>query len=366
MSAPFNEREYAQALTEKGLDPAKAVEIAKRTAGARGKRPAADKSSGDLFAEAAATVTAKPPASNSLLAPSLIGSAITIDTEQPTGSEIAYLHAILCQVGLPRGPKAVAGLHVFERVCGGAALRVTAGALWNGKQLVQQPIPYGANPRLVLAWLNTQAVRTRSPVIQVGDSAAEFLRMLGKESTGGRNGSLTSFRKQVQALAACHMILGFNAAGRAYTYNGQPVKQFEAWITPRDENQRPLWPGVVTFSDDYYKSLIEHAVPQDVRAMYALKGSALAMDVYAMLAERLHRISGRPVMLHWKALREQFGQEYHGLDPDKDFKKAFLHALKKVLTVYPKAKVQQVHGGLLLFPSPPPISYKQPALSKAP
>ena len=36
-----------------------------------------------------------------------------------------------------------------------------------------------------------------------------------------------------------------------------------------------------------------------------------------MLAERLHRISGRPVMLHWKALREQFGQEYHGLDPDK-------------------------------------------------
>ena len=35
---------------------------------------------------------------------------------------------------------------------------------------------------------------------------------------------------------------------------------------------------MVTFSDDYYKSLIEHAVPQDVRAMYALKGSALAMD----------------------------------------------------------------------------------------
>ena len=72
------------------------------------------------------------------------------------------------------------------------------------------------------------------------------------------------------------------------------------------------------------------------------------MDVYAMLAERLHRISGRPVVLHWASLREQFGQEYTGADPDKDFKKAFLNALKKVLAVYPKANVKQVHGGLML------------------
>lgn len=154
------------------------------------------------------------------------------------------------------------------------------------------------------------------------------------------------------------MTLGFNAAGRAYTYNGQPVKQFEAWITPRDAHQRALWPGVVTFSEDYYQSLIAHAVPQDVRAMYALKGSALAMDVYAMLAERLHRISGRPVVLHWASLREQFGQEYTGADPDKDFKKSFLAALKKVLVVYPKANVKQVYGGLMLMASPPPVPYK--------
>ena len=288
----------------------------------------------------------------------LIDRSVTIATEAPSGSDIAYLHAILCQVGLPRGPKAVEGKTVFERTCGAAALRVTAGALYDGKQLVQQPIPYGANPRLVLAWLNTQAVKSRSPVIPVGDTAGEFLRLLGKESTGGKNGTLTSFKKQVQALAACHMTLGFSAAGRAYTYNGQPVKQFEAWIQPRDSQQRPLWPGVVTFSEDYYQSLIEHAVPQDVRAMYALKGSALAMDIYAMLAERLHRISGRPIVLHWSSLRDQFGQEYHGPDGDKNFKKSFLPALKKVLAVYPKAKVEPVFGGLMMYPSPPPIPYK--------
>lgn len=288
----------------------------------------------------------------------LLDRASRIATTPPSGTDIAYLHAILCQVGLPRGPKAVEGKTVFERICGGAALRVTAGALWDGQRLVQQPIPYGANPRLVLAWLNTQAVKTRSPVIEVGDSAAEFLRLLGKESTGGRNGTLTNFKKQVQALAACHMTLGFTTAGRNYTYNGQPVKQFEAWIQPKDSQQRALWPGVVTFSEDYYQSLIAHAVPQDVRAMYALKGSALAMDIYAMLAERLHRITGRPLVLHWTSLREQFGQEYTGPEADKNFKKAFMPALKRVLAVYPEAKVQSVFGGLMMYPSPPPIPYK--------
>ena len=284
----------------------------------------------------------------------LLDRARAISDTVPSGNDIAYLHAILCQVGLPRGPKAVEGKTTFERICGGAALRVTAGALWDGQTLVQQPIPYGANPRLVLAYLNTQAVKTRSPVIEVGDSAAEFLRLLGKASTGGKNGTLTSFRKQIQALSACHMTLGFSAAGRAYTYNGQPVKQFEAWIQPKGEAQRTLWPGFITFSEDYYQSLIEHAVPQDVRAMYALKGSALAMDVYAMLAERLHRISGKPLVLHWASLRAQFGQEYND---DKNFKQSFLAALKKVLTVYPQARVKPVHGGLMMLPSPPPVPY---------
>ena len=360
MSARIDLEEYVQSLIDKGIDPIQAREIARKTAG----------KTGDLFETAATKPPTKPAPkrtprsavveapSRDSIAPALLDAAATIGTEPPSGSDIAYLHAIMCQVGLPRGPKAVEGLTVFERMCGGAALRVTAGALWDGEKLVQQPIPYGANPRLMLSWLNTQAVKTRSPIIPVGDSAAEFLRMLGKESTGGKNGTLTSFKKQIQALSACHMTLGFNAAGRAYTYNGQPVRQFEAWIQPKDSHQRPLWPGVVTFSDDYYQSLIEHAVPQDVRAMYALKGSALAMDIYAMLAERLHRISGRPITLHWKSLREQFGQEYTGINADKDFRRVFLPALKKVLAVYPKAKVEPVRGGLLLFPSPPPIQYK--------
>ncbi|WP_287819600.1 replication protein RepA, partial [Achromobacter sp.] len=111
-------------------------------------------------------------------------------------------------------------------------------------------------------------------------------------------------------------------------------------------------------SESYFRQLIENGVPLDNRALLALKGSALALDVYTWLAHRLHRIEGRPLILHWKALREQFAQEYRGKDPDKDFKKEFVPALKAAMAVYPQAKVKQVTGGLMLLPSPPPIPYR--------
>ena len=114
----------------------------------------------------------------------------------------------------------------------------------------------------------------------------------------------------------------------------------------------------MVLSESYFSSLMDSAVPLDNRALQALKGSALALDVYAWLAHRLHRIEGRPVILHWKSLREQFAQEYQGKDPDKDFKKKFLPVLRNVQVVYPQAKVKQVTGGLMLMGSPPPIPKK--------
>ncbi len=284
----------------------------------------------------------------------LVAASAEIAGERPGGDDLAFMHTIMCQVGLPRSK--VAGTS-FERHSGNAALLVEAGKLWDGQQFVQQPIPYGSMPRLMLAWMNTYAVRFKTQEIPVGDSASEFLRMLGKTVNGGRNGTYTKFRQQVQALSACRMTLGFNANGRAHTYDGKPIKHFEAWLHNTDE-QRSFWPATVAFSDEYFRTLVDHAVPLDMRALMALQGSSLAMDVYVWLAERLHRINGRPIILHWVNLREQFAQEYQGKDPDKDFKKKFLPALQAALAVYPQAKVKQVRGGMMLMASPPPVPYQ--------
>jgi hypothetical protein len=329
--------------------------------------PTADPESDDIFNTASPTPTSEPAPEPKkkkavkALAPltvreeKLISAGVIIESDPPSGDEMNFMHSIMCQVGLPRSK--VAGDR-FERSCGNAALLVKAGELWDGKQFVQQEIPYGAMPRLILAYMNTYAITKRTPVIPIGNSAREFLKLLGKDSSGGPRGTLTTFRKQIQALAACHMVLGFNANGMAQTFNGRPIDRFEAWLSNGDSGQQTLWPGVITYSDTYYNTLIEHAVPIDVRAYYALKGSSLAMDIYIWLAERLYRLGAKPLRLNWKNLRDQFGQEYKGKEADKDFKKKFTKALNSVKVVYPTAKVQIVEFGLQLAASPPPIPPK--------
>lgn len=286
----------------------------------------------------------------------LANTSASIKESPPDNQDMTYMHSIMCQLGLPRSK--VDGIE-FTRSCGNAGIYVRAGKIWDGTEWIQQPVPYGPMPRLVMTYLNTQALRSKSREIDVGDSASQFLRALGKSNTGGKTGSYTAMKNQLTALSACSITLGFATANTAITYDGKPISKFEAWIGHDEEGQRALWPGQIVLSHEYYATLIEHSVPLDLRAMNVLAKSALAMDIYAMLADRLHRIKGRPITLHWKSLWEQFGQEYTGPTAVKNFKKKFLSALKSVMAVYPTAKVKQVPGGIMLHSSPPPVPYRK-------
>lgn len=366
----FDEAAYCAELIAAGIEPAAAADVAAKTAQARGKRDRSPLNVGASLtlppavkdavqrverAQEKATPAKKASASRALALSKqegkLLEVATDIATTPPSGEDMAFTHAVLCQVGLPRAK--VEGRE-FMRQSGQAWVNVQAGWLDEGKGPVQQPIPYGVMPRLALAWVSTFAVRHGTREIPIGDSAADFLRLMLGADTASQGARYTTLRKQMHALAACRLQLGF----RGRTFNGQPVEQFDAWVSNRDSQQKPLWPGVMTLSEHYFNELRDSAVPLDNRALHALKGSALALDVYAWLAHRLHRIEGKGVVLHWKSLREQFAQEYKGKDPDKDFKKEFLPVLRKVQAVYPSASVKQVTGGLLLLGSPPPIPKK--------
>jgi len=254
----------------------------------------------------------------------------------------SLLHSVLCQVGLPR--RRVAG-HTFERMNGNVSLLVEAGKLWNGKEWQPQPLPYGTRPRLALVHVSSEAVRTKSPTVEVGHSAREFLLRLGI-GTGGEE--YANFNRQLRALAACRMSLGVGLE----TLDTKPIKRFAAWASQSDK-QRALWPGVIELTGEFYESLAEYAVPLDPRALAALKHSALALDVYSWLSHRLHRVRGpNGAKLSWANLREQFGQEYR--DP-KDFKRELTKVLGAVLAVYPDARIEKVAGGLTLLPSKPPV-----------
>jgi len=267
-----------------------------------------------------------------------------------------FLHSVLCQVGLPRSQ--IEGRE-FLRQSGSAILMVEAGKWFDGMRMNDMFVPYGTRPRLVLVHLCSEAARCRSPDVEVESSASAFLQRLGIEKNGR---SMAAFKRQMLALAACRMQLGYRTADdRALNVKCDPIRKFEAWVQ-EVPGQRPMWPGVVTLSNEFYETLIEHAVPLDPSAIHSLQNSALALDVYTWLAHRLCRVrkaGGLP--LYWKSLKEQFGQEYK---VDKDFKREFLGAIRKAIAVYPDARVEKITGGLRLYPSLPPIRKRQVALPK--
>ena len=87
----------------------------------------------------------------------LLQTGAEIAGKPPTGNDMAFFHAVMCQVGLPRSK--VEGT-TFERRSGSASLLIEAGAIRNLEgEWEKQIIPYGALPRLILAWMNTFAVR---------------------------------------------------------------------------------------------------------------------------------------------------------------------------------------------------------------
>lgn len=284
----------------------------------------------------------------------IISAAVEIEQDDPL--EIVYQHSLFCQVALPRRrPEG----RVFERSYRNGSVSIEAGKLWDGRKWLEQPLPAGPKPRLALMHINSQAVKTHSPYIDIGHSCAEFLRRLGLNAQSGN--TYTLFKREMQALAACRMTLGYTEGGRAITLNTQPVEEFSAWLAVNDDEQA-LWPGHLELSRRYLDSLLEHAVPLDARACGALAHSALALDTYSFLARRLHTLQ-KPVKVTWQQFHAQFGQEYTGQEATKNFRREFLPAIRASLTVYPSAKIEEVRGGLKLHPSPPPVHWRSVAVS---
>jgi len=78
----------------------------------------------------------------------------------------------------------------------------------------------------------------------------------------------------------------------AFQLDSKVSKAFNLLLV-KDKRQRILWPATLHLSQDYFDSLQNHAVPLDERALASLANSAMALDVYAWFAQRLHRIPRR-------------------------------------------------------------------------
>jgi hypothetical protein len=211
-------------------------------------------------------------------------------------------------------------------------------------------LPFGPKARLVLMHINQQALLAQSPEIEVQDTLTSFVRRSLKLDTGGR--TVRTVKDQLARLSAASIRLGMVKDGRAQTVNSQIVSAFDIWF-PKDDRQRVFWPSTVRLSLDYWESLKAHAVPLMESHIAALSHSGMGLDIYAWLAQRLHRVpAGKPAMVSWPILQVQFGGEIQGI---RNFRRMFRIALKQVLALYRDAKIEVDGQGLTLHPSKPVV-----------
>lgn len=279
-----------------------------------------------------------------LSAEQIIADTLAIEEQsaQAAGS-LGFLARAMVQATLPH--KKVAG-NEFERKNGAYTLHLLAPA--------KIGLPYGTVPRLLLAWLTTEAVRTQSRELFLGDSLSRFMAELDMMPTGGRWGSITRLKDQTARLFASTVSATYTDKHRQTEAGFRLADTSTLWWDAKSPEQAGLWQSSVKLSETFYNEIIEHPIPVDMRAIRALKKSPLALDIYAWMTYRASYAT-KPSEIPWQALAMQFGSDYAQL---RQFKAAFMDALRKVHTVYAAANFELGEHGLIVKPTRPHIARK--------
>jgi hypothetical protein len=209
-------------------------------------------------------------------------------------------------------------------------------------------VPYGSMARLILLYLQTEAVRSNNPEIELGRSMHAWLSRM-EISTGGKNYRLVS--EQARRISACRLTFLTEVPGAEMRQNGAFVQNAITLTPDADDRQRALWQDRVRLDDGFWRSLKEHPVPVREEAVRAIGARSLALDVYIWLAYRLHVLT-KATPVTWTALHAQFGAGFKAV---RQLKPTFREALTLALAVYPEGRVDLDAGGVVLHPSPPAV-----------
>ena len=299
---------------------------------------------GDLLPKIVSVAKYKPPSA-------IQERLLSMPMQDPEDVSILYQHSVLCQTSMPyRDPGAE--VRIWQRRNGFIRLELQAGRVLDPAtdDFVDVGLPFGPKPRLVLYHLNAESLRTQSPLIELEDSLTAFVRRTLGLDPKGRN--IKAVKEQLSRLAAADFRIGATQGDRAVTLKGTVIEGLELW-SPKDARQRVLWPTTIQFSPRYFESLMAHAVPLNEAAIARLSHSAMALDVYTWLAQRLHRIDpSKPAFVPWASLKDQFGHGYHRM---VDFRRVFTRTLTQVKVVYKDAKFSLDRKGARLYQSRPPV-----------
>lgn len=215
-------------------------------------------------------------------------------------------------------------------------------------------LPYGKMPRLITAFLCTEAKRTKEPVIYLGRSKNEFAKKLGLGTGGGPRGDLTRLTEQAKRLFTAHITL-IGAPNSPFHWRNVNLTDSGMLLwNPHDADAKSSWESQLTLSQKFFDECIAHSIPIDLRVLHKLR-SPLAIDIYIWMTFRYNSISA-PTPISWKQLKWQFGANYADDDQGlKNFITSFKTCLRMVSSVYREAKFITTKDTLTLLPSPPHV-----------
>ncbi len=266
-----------------------------------------------------------------------ITEALAIEAQEAReAGAIGYMARALVQATLPH--RRTSG-NEFSRQNGTFTLSILAPS--------KVGLPYGSIPRLLIAWLTTEAVKTKSRDLVLGDSLSSFMEQLGLTVCGGARGDITRLRNQTSKLFSSTISCSYTDDRLTSLDNLVIADSARLWWHPQAPDQVGLFASSVTLSERFFREIIEHPVPVDLRALKALKRSPMALDIYCWLTYRNSYLT-KPTRIPWGALQLQFGADYK---VTRQFKAAFVDHLKIVQRLYRDVRFDISEKILTLVPS---------------
>lgn len=257
-------------------------------------------------------------------------------------SRLGITHAGFAMTSLPH--RAIKE-SVWRRTGISSTLLVESGRSETGEFI---GVPFGSMARLILLYLQTQAIRTGNPEIDLGGSMKAWMEAMGLQR-GGK--TYRNVAEQARRLSRCRLTFFSDVAGGRSWETAAFVSGGISMLGLADGSQQQLWTEKVRLDDGFWRSLQDHPVPVREEAIQAISNRSMAMDLYIWLAYRLHSLT-KPTPITWLALYHQFGAGFRLV---KHLKPELLAALQLALAVYPEARVDITETGLLLHPSHPAV-----------
>ena len=186
--------------------------------------------------------------------------------------------------------------HRFERVNGRHWLRMSAPR--------SVGLPFGSYPRLILAWLTTEAVRTRSPEIHLGATPNDLARKLGLSTISGPRGTVHRLEDQLHRLLSTRLDWKTTVSLQPTNSGSSFVSSYRASLLGLARDllpRRPTWHSQVVLGQDFFQRIARSAVPVDLRAIGQLQRSPLAIDLYIWLTYRMSYLKKQTVV-PWEGL----------------------------------------------------------------